>query len=126
LLAEAALALRTGSEPPDPGPLEDDPDRSDGPCPPEWRGYLGRYRAHNPWLPTFAVAAGRDGLAIDTDWLDGSDRTALIPLGDGMFRVGPTEWSPERLRFDTVVHGRAQRAVLSGTPYYRAFAGNGS
>lgn len=53
-------------------------------------------------------------------------KTPRPPLADGVFRLGPTEWSPERLRFDTIVHGRAQRAVLSGTPYYRAFAGNGS
>jgi hypothetical protein len=30
-------------------------------------------------------------------------------------------WSPERLLFDTEIDGRAQRAVYSGTPYYRAF-----
>ena len=120
-LAEAALALRTGSEPPDPGPIEDAPRREPGACPPEWRGFLGRYRTHNPWLPTFAVAAGEEGLAIDTDWLDGSRRTALTPLGGDVFRVGGPEWTPERLRFDTLVRGRAQRAVLSGTPYYRAF-----
>ena len=38
------------------------------------------------------------------------------------FRVGEREWSPERMRFDTVVDGLAQRAVFSGTPYYRAFS----
>ena len=122
-LAEAALALRTGSEPPDPGPIEDEPRREPGTCPPEWRGHLGRYRTHNPWLPTFAIAAGDEGLAIDTDWLDGSRRTWLTPLGDDLFRVGEPEWTPERLRFDTIVGDRAQRAVLSGTPYYRAFTG---
>jgi hypothetical protein len=74
-------------------------------------------------LPTFAIAAGEAGLAIDTDWLDGSSRTPLAPLGDDLFRVGEPEWTPERLRFDTIVGGRAQRAVLSGTPYYRAFTG---
>ena len=119
-LGEAALALHTGSEPPDPGPIEDAPLRDDGTCAPEWRGYLGRYRAHNPWLPTFAIAAGPDGPAMDTDWLDGSNRTPLTALGEGLFRVGAAEWSPERLRFDTIVNDRAQRAVFSGTPYYRA------
>jgi hypothetical protein len=47
MLAEAALALRTGAEPPDPGPIEDDPERDGGPCPPEWLPFLGRYRANN-------------------------------------------------------------------------------
>ena len=58
---------------------------------------------------------------MGTDWLDGSERFPLAPVGDGAFRVGEAEWSPERLRFDTVIDGVAQRALLSGTPYYRAF-----
>jgi CubicO group peptidase (beta-lactamase class C family) len=126
LLADAALALHAGQEPPEPGPVEDDPDRPELPCPPKWRGYVGRYRAHNPWLPTFAIAAGEGGLALDVDWLDGSYREPLAPLGDGLFRVGDADWSPERIRFDMEIGGRAQRAVLSGTPYYRAFTGSGS
>jgi hypothetical protein len=35
-------------------------------------------------------------------------------------RVGERDWSPERLRFDTIIDGRAQRAVDSGAPYYPA------
>jgi hypothetical protein len=85
-----------------------------------------RRRAHNPWLPTFAIAAGEDGLALDVDRLDGSYREPQAPLGDGVFRVGEAEWSPERIRFDTVAGGRAQRAVRSGTPYYRSSTGSGS
>jgi hypothetical protein len=53
-----------------------------------------------------------------TDWLDGSDRAPMTPIEPDGFRVGEREWSPERLRFDTIIDGRAQRAVLSGTPYY--------
>ena len=58
LLAEGALAIAAGEEPRGAGaetprrPLVDD-----GTCPPAWSGYRGRYRAQNPWLPTFAVAA---------------------------------------------------------------------
>ena len=58
---------------------------------------------------------------LGADWTDGSERLALAPLGDGAFRVGDEPWSPERLVFDTILGGRAQRAVSSGTPYYRAF-----
>ena len=120
-LGEAALAIASGEAPP---PFEAEPDpplADDGTCPPEWSGYLGRYRAHNPWWPTFAIAARDGALVLGADWLDGSERYPLAPLGDGEFRVGEDEWSPERLRFDTVIDGVAQRARHSGTPYYRAF-----
>ena len=59
---------------------------------------------------------------MGTDWLNGSERFPLVPIDDvDVFRVGDVEWSPERLRFDTVIDGLAQRASYSGTPYYRAF-----
>ena len=58
---------------------------------------------------------------MGTDWLDGSERFPLVPRGANAFRVGDADWSPERLVFDTVIGARAQRAVYSGTPYYRAF-----
>jgi hypothetical protein len=35
--------------------------------------------------------------------------------------TGQEAWLPERLRFDTVIDGRARRAVHAGTPYDRAF-----
>ncbi|MEN3284759.1 MAG: hypothetical protein V7607_5899 [Solirubrobacteraceae bacterium] len=120
-LGEGALAIATGDEPPDPEPAAAPPPLADdGTCPPALSAYPGRYRAHNPWLPTFLVAA-RDGeLVMGTDWLDGSERAPLTPIEPDGFRVGEHDWSPERLRFDTIIEGRAQRAVLSGTPYYRA------
>ena len=123
LLGEGALAIATGNEPEafdlDPDPEE--PLVDDGTCPPEWAPFLGRFRSHNPWLPTFAIAARDNGLVMGTDWVDGSERFPLTPIGAEGFRVGDQEWSPERMRFDTVMDGLAQRAVYSGTPYYRAF-----
>jgi CubicO group peptidase (beta-lactamase class C family) len=121
VLGEGALAIARGDVPSDPAlaaqapPLVDD-----GSCPEHWSAYPGRYRSHNPWLPTFLVAAQSGALVMGTDWVDGSERQPLAPLEPDAFRVGTREWSPERLRFDTVLDGRAQRAVLSGTPYYRA------
>jgi len=53
--------------------------------------------------------------------MNGSERLPLTPIDAGGFRVGEADWSPERMRFDTIIDGRAQRAVYSGTPYYRAF-----
>jgi CubicO group peptidase (beta-lactamase class C family) len=122
-LGEGVLALVSGRDHADLDLTPDPPLVDDGSCPREWRGFTGRFRTHNPWLPTFKVAA-RDGrLVMGTDWTDGSERLELTPLGLADFRVGEPDWTPERLRFDTVVEGYAQRALLSGTPYYRAFTG---
>ena len=123
LLGEGALAIATGNEPEafDLDPEPDEPLVDDGTCPPEWAPLLGRFRSHNPWLPTFVIAARDNGLVMGTDWVDGSERFPLTPIDAEGFRVGDQEWSPERMRFDIVMDGRAQRAVYSGTPYYRAF-----
>ena len=51
-------------------------------CPPAWQPYLGRYRTHNPWRPTFLIAAREGELVLGTDWLE-SERLPLAPLGDG-------------------------------------------
>jgi CubicO group peptidase (beta-lactamase class C family) len=122
-LGEGALAIATGGARPE---LEVSPAKplvDDGTCPPQWRPFLGRFRSHNPWLPTFSIAA-RDGrLIAGTEWLNGSERNPLTALDSGCFRVGEEDWSPERMRFDTIIDGRAQRVVYSGTPYYRAFTG---
>jgi CubicO group peptidase (beta-lactamase class C family) len=119
-LGEGALAIARGEEPADPERATPAPLLDDGTCPPEWAAYVGRYRAHNPWLPTFAIAARAGALVMGTDWLAGSQRMTLAAIAPGDFRVGDREWSPERLRFASIVDGLAQRAVYSGTPYYRA------
>jgi CubicO group peptidase (beta-lactamase class C family) len=119
-LADALLALAAGREPPDPEPEAVEPLVGDGTAPAEQAAYVGHYRAHNPWLSNFRVAARAGRLWFGTDALD-SERHPLTPLEDGGFRVGEQSFSPERLRFDTLIDGHAQRAVLSGAPYYRTF-----
>jgi D-alanyl-D-alanine carboxypeptidase len=90
--------------------------------PDELQAIAGHYRSHNPWTTNFRIV-----LRGDQPWLifagapDGFDtEQSLRPEKDGSFRVGQDEGNPETLRFDTVVHGRALRAWLSGWPYYRA------
>jgi hypothetical protein len=119
-LGEAALARAAGHpaapfEPELHAPLVDD-----GSAPAEWRPFLGHYRAHNPWLSNFRVAARDGALVFGSDGY-GSERHPLEPLGEAAFRVGAEPWSPERLVFDSLLDGRAQRAVLSGGGYYRTF-----
>ena len=52
-------------------------------------------------------------------WPAGSEEP-LTPVGEGVFRIGD-EASPERLRFDQMVDGRALCANYSGSDYYRFF-----
>jgi hypothetical protein len=89
--------------------------------PDEWRAYAGRYRSHNPWLPMFVVILSKGGLwlmmPVEADGFD--DFQSLVPLTNGSFRPGTDEQTPERIRFDTIVDGKALRAVMSGADYYR-------
>lgn len=93
------------------GPMSFDP-------PPGWEAYPGHYRAHNPWLTNFRVVLRKGRL-----WLIApqGEEQELVELGEGAFRVGVDERSPERIRFDTLINGQAVRATLSGCPYYRTF-----
>ncbi len=86
--------------------------------PAAWRAYAGHYRCHNPWLGNFRVVLRRDRLLLA---LHAGEEKLLVPLAEGLFRVGEDERLPERLRFDTPVGGQALRANLTGCDYYRTF-----
>jgi hypothetical protein len=84
--------------------------------------YVGHYRTHDPWQANIRVFV-RDGAL----WLqdNSSDEVRyherlLEPFEDGTFRVGES-WSPDRIRFDSVIEGRATRAIYDGAPMYRMF-----
>jgi CubicO group peptidase (beta-lactamase class C family) len=102
-------------------------DRYQGPTafgvPAAWSGFAGRYRSWNPWAPGFDVflRGGRLWLGFVGDVLDWGGDMPLVPLEDGSFQVGE-HWAPDRVRFDTVIDGRATRAILDAAPYYRAAA----
>lgn len=86
--------------------------------PEDWKAYLGHYRTRNPELSNFRIVLRKGELALIIAW---GTTDALVPLGDGVFRVGEDPLSPERLSFAAVVGGRALRTDYSGCPYYRAF-----
>jgi D-alanyl-D-alanine carboxypeptidase len=92
------------------------PTRFDFPA--EWRAYTGHYRSHNPWHTNFRVILRKGKLYLEEPW---GDEDLLVPLGNGVFRIGADDRSPERLCFDTVLSGRALCANLSGCDYYRTF-----
>jgi CubicO group peptidase (beta-lactamase class C family) len=119
-LTGAAIALAKGAEPEEASFTPGEPLLDDGSAPPELAGLLGHYRAHNPWLTNFRIGARGGTLWFGADGVD-IERHPLTPLDDGSFRVGEAPWSPERLRFDTPIDGKAQRAFYSGNPYFRCF-----
>ena len=82
-----------------------------------WSAYPGFYRTggglgSRPYDLTLRVQLVKGQLVSD-------DGTPLVPLRDGSFRFGTDPWSPERIRFDCVIDGKAQRAFLSGVPLGR-------
>ena len=118
VVARFVLDLHSGAEPNRPGDAEPYPPGS--PPAPEldmYAAFYGRYRSYNPWMPGFRVEQRENGLTAALAW---GDEKPLTPLGGAEFRVGEEDWSPERLRFDAVVDGRALRANLSGETYYRS------
>jgi len=46
----------------------------------------------------------------------------MVPLPDGSFRIGKDPRSPERIRFDMIIGGKAFRAcILGGGCLHRSF-----
>jgi CubicO group peptidase (beta-lactamase class C family) len=93
------------------------------PHPPGWEAYPGLYRRANAWSPTIRVALRKGRLVVE--WNDDFEEVMdeLLPLAgeDGWFHVGSDGWTPQWIRFDDVVEGRATRATLNGGTWYRSF-----
>jgi D-alanyl-D-alanine carboxypeptidase len=84
--------------------------------PDKWSAYLGHYRSHNPWMQDFRVFMRKGDLQSISF---GTWRRPMSAQPDGSFRLGAEEYSPERVRFDTVIAGKALRVNISGAEYYR-------
>ncbi|UCE91315.1 MAG: beta-lactamase family protein [Methanobacteriota archaeon] len=99
--------------------LESRLERDDHEEPPKlWDSLVGHYRSHNPWLTNFRVVKRRDRLLfVDSS----SEEEPLTPLSDGSFRIGVDPRSPERIRFDRMIGGKAFVAYVSGGYYQRTF-----
>lgn len=87
--------------------------------PAEWNAYVGHYRSYNPWISNFRIVL-RKGALVATFPAYGLSQP-LILLENGAFRAGDDVRSAERLRFDTVVNGKALRAKFGVAEYYRTF-----
>lgn len=87
-------------------------ERNPAPAPAALQALAGRYDNNDPWAGMARVIARADGL-----WIDGV--LPLVALPDGSWRPGPDATSPERIRFDAMLNGRAQRLNLSGKDLLR-------
>lgn len=100
-------------------------DRHQGPAelpsPAGWSVYTGRYVSPSPWFPSFTVFVRRGALWAVTGGggeSEAGEELLLVPLGGGVFRPGEAA-SPEIVRFDDVVEGKAWSATWSGHRFYR-------
>ena len=84
----------------------------------EWDAYPGHYRSHNHWLSNFRVVLRKGTLVFF--YPIGEDEP-LHQLEPGLFRIGDDPRSPEFIRFEVVIDGKATQAILSGGVYSRTF-----
>jgi CubicO group peptidase (beta-lactamase class C family) len=86
--------------------------RTPPPVPTALQALAGRYDNNDPWVGMMRVVARADGLSLD-------GVTPLVLLPDGSWRIGSDPTSPERLRFDSGLNGKAQRLNFSGNDLLR-------
>ena len=87
--------------------------------PAEWASYPGHYRSNQSWTNNFRIVLRKGHLLLV---LAGGDEWPMTPDGQGGFWAGDDGSPPqERVSFDTEVHGKTLRCILSGQPYYRFF-----
>ena len=87
--------------------------------PPDWDAYPGHYCSHNPWLTNFRIILRKGSLTLV---YPSGEEDALVPIEDGIFRVGEDPLSPERIRFDVILNNQSLRANISCGEYYRSFS----
>lgn len=80
--------------------------------PAEWRAFAGHYRNDSPWEGSARIVLRNGRL-----WIGGD--TPLVPLGGDLFRIGDEDHGPDRVRFGSVVNGRALVATFNGVDYRR-------
>jgi len=80
--------------------------------------YPGHYRSYNPWLSSFRIVLRKGSLVFI--YPTGKDER-LHQLAPALFRIGDDSRSPEFIRFEVVIEGKAMQANLSGGVYSRTF-----
>jgi hypothetical protein len=75
--------------------------------------YAGRYLSNDPWV-------GETAFVVRGDKLVHEGAGEIVRHPDGSWRYADAEGVTERVWFDAVVNGQAQRASLSGEPLVRS------
>ncbi|HEY2686618.1 MAG TPA: serine hydrolase domain-containing protein [Steroidobacteraceae bacterium] len=90
------------------------------PAPPkEYAAYVGHYVNNGPEGPVARIYV-RDGKLVAAMYVEEIFAPLpLTPLGEGVFRLGKEDYSPERAKFDGILDGHAQRLTIDGVPLYR-------
>ena len=88
--------------------------------PESWTAHEGAYRNYSPWFPFFEIFIRKGKLLARTGTGGESSvgETPLTEIAPGLFQAGKSP-IPERVRFDTIVDGKALRAAWSGHLFYR-------
>lgn len=88
--------------------------------PESWEAYPGHYRTQDPWFNNFRILLRKGKLILATsDAAESSEgEEILIEIEPGLFKIGEEE-TAERIRFDTIVNGKALRVNYSGVDFYR-------
>jgi hypothetical protein len=95
---------------------------SEGLHPSQWSAYPGLYRTWSPWYPDFRIVLRGSRLYMlrpDDSVEEGEEEFELVQLPNGSLRIGVDEWSPQRIRFDTLIEGQAWRARFDNVEYQR-------
>ncbi|KGF68929.1 hypothetical protein LL06_13760 [Hoeflea sp. BAL378] len=84
-------------------------------------GLAGRYRSYSPWCPTFRIVVRRGKpWLISPGGVEGPDPDMeLVPIGEGLFRIGADPRLPERLRIADTCDGRPVTVYRDGCRYSR-------
>ncbi len=93
------------------------------PAPASWTCLVGHYRSYSPWYPNFRILRrGRRLLLVAPGGVEApDDEQELVELSPGCFRIGSSDWYPERLIAGPVVDGRVVSVVRDGCRYSRTF-----
>lgn len=87
-------------------------------APAGYRAFVGRYATHGEEGPGVRVFVQQGQLMIS--YADTNARpTPLAAIDETHFRFADPAFAPERLAFDTIIDGQAQRLTMSGVPLYR-------
>ncbi|MCI0157130.1 beta-lactamase family protein [Leifsonia shinshuensis] len=115
------------------GPEEFPPERAAGGAPsrahalepsdPALAAAPGHYRSYTPWFPHLRIVRrGSRLVLIAARGVEApADDQPLIPLGDGVFRIGADPAVPETLRLGPVVDGGCVWIDRDGCRYSRSF-----